>query len=508
VSVPAATVSGVTDLELLTADPTTFGVDALVIAVGQGDDGPVLLADPGLPGAVVERLASSLPLLGVRGGSDEVTRIPAGEGLAGRVLVLTGVGPVGQGETPTHEVLRRAAGAATRTLEAPASVALLLPTDGAAAVAAVAEGALLGAYRFRRYRPAEPEGPARLVLLTPLAGDDAALAAANRARVVAEAVNRTRDLVNTSPRDLFPQAMADEAAALAGEAGISVTTLDEGALREGGYGGLIGVGQGSTRPPRLVRLDYSPARGNGHVALVGKGITFDSGGLSIKPAKAMETMKCDMAGAAAVLHTVLAAAALSLPVRVTGWLALAENMPSGTAQRPSDVITIRGGTTVEVLNTDAEGRLVLADALTAACEEGPDVVVDVATLTGAQMIALGNQVAAAMGTDGVRGRLVQAAQTSGESMWPMPLPEELKSSLKSSVADLANMGERFGGMLVAGIFLQNFVGSTPWGHLDIAGPAFNEGNPRGYTPKGGTGFAVRTLLAFLEADVGEPAEGA
>jgi len=209
-------------------------------------------------------------------------------------------------------------------------------------------------------------------------------------------------------------------------------------------------------------------------------------------------MKLDMAGAAAVLHTVLAAAALELPVKVTGWLCLAENMPSASAQRPSDVITQRGGKTVEVLNTDAEGRLVLADGLAAAVEEKPDAVVDIATLTGAQMVALGSRVSAVMGTDTLRGQVVAAATAAGEQFWPMPLPAELRSSLKSAVADLANIGDRNGGMLVAGLFLQEFVGDTPWAHLDIAGPAFNEGQAWGYTPTGGTGVGVRTLLTLLE----------
>jgi leucyl aminopeptidase len=196
---------------------------------------------------------------------------------------------------------------------------------------------------------------------------------------------------------------------------------------------------------------------------------------------------------------VIAAAKLGLPVAVTGWLCLAENMPSGTAQRPSDVITIRGGKTVEVLNTDAEGRLVMADGLVAAVEEKPDVVLDIATLTGAQMVALGHRVSAVMGDDDVRAEVTAAAATSGELFWPMPLPDDLKAGLKSKVADLANIGDRFGGMLVAGLFLREFVGSTPWGHLDIAGPAFNERTAHGYTPVGGTGVGVRTLLALIEA---------
>ena len=316
--------------------------------------------------------------------------------------------------------------------------------------------------------------------------------------MLAAAVHATRDLVNTSPLDLFPEAFADAAKAAAKGTKVKVQVLDEKALAAGGYGGILAVGQGSARPPRLVKLTYAPARAKRSVALVGKGITFDSGGLSIKPAAGMEAMKSDMAGAAAVLHTVLAAAALELPVKVTGWLCLAENMPSGTAQRPSDVITQKGGTTVEVLNTDAEGRLVLADGLVAAVEEKPDVVVDIATLTGAQLVALGPRVSAVMGTEDARGAVLTAAARAGEAFWPMPLPEELRASLDSTVADLKNIGERFGGMLVAGLFLREFVGDTPWAHLDIAGPAFNEGAEHGPTPKGGTGVGVATMLALLE----------
>src|SRR5690606_29183938 len=238
--------------------------------------------------------------------------------------------------------------------------------------------------------------------VTPRARDNAAKRAVARAEVVAAAVHGARDLVNTAPIDLFPAAFADTARSAAKGTKVKVTVLDEKALAQGGYGGIIAVGQGSSRPPRLVKLTYAPSRAPRSVALVGKGITFDSGGLSLKPAKGMEAMKSDMAGAAAVPHTALAAAELELPVQVTGSLSLAENMPSGTAQRPSDVITQYGGKTVEVLNTDAEGRLVLADGLVAAVEEKPDLVVDVATLTGAQVVALGTRVSAVMGTDEAR----------------------------------------------------------------------------------------------------------
>ncbi|HWS58021.1 MAG TPA: leucyl aminopeptidase, partial [Actinotalea sp.] len=381
------------------------------------------------------------------------------------------------------------------------SVGLALPADDAAQVAAVAEGALLGAYAFTRYRQVTPTSrlAETIELASPLAADPAAQRAVDRAAVVARAVHATRDLVNTSPLDLFPAAFAEIARTEAKGTKVKVSVLDEKELAAGGYGGLVAVGQGSARPPRLVKVTWSPSRPTRTVALVGKGITFDSGGLSIKPAKGMEAMKSDMAGAAAVLHTVLAAAALGLPVAVTGWLCLAENMPSGTAQRPSDVITQRGGTTVEVLNTDAEGRLVLADGLVAACEENPDVVIDIATLTGAQVVALGTRVSAVMGTDETRALVVAAAETSGELFWPMPLPTELRATLTSKVADLANIGDRFGGMLTAGVFLREFVGDTPWAHLDIAGPSFNEGAAHDYTPVGGTGVGVRTLLSLLEA---------
>jgi len=319
--------------------------------------------------------------------------------------------------------------------------------------------------------------------------------------VLATAVTLARDLVNTGPSDLVPATFADRAGEVAAEAGIGITVLDEQALAEGGYGGILGVGQGSVHPPRLVRLEYAPPGASKALVLAGKGITFDSGGLSLKPAKAMETMKSDMGGAAAVLAAMQAIAALGLPVRVVGYLPLAENMPSGTAQRPSDVLTMYGGTTVEVLNTDAEGRLVLADALARSASDSPDVLVDVATLTGAQLVSLGPRVAGVMANDdALRDAVVDAAARAGEAMWAMPLPGELRKGLESSVADLTNVApDRNGGMLVAGLFLREFVPlGVRWAHLDIAGPAYNEGPPHGYTPKGGTGAATRTLVQIAQ----------
>lgn len=528
-----------TTLSLSAKDPAAIKADVLVVGVASGPSGPTLVGAQALPAALAARLADAAPGLGVTGAVDTLTRIPGDGTTAAPVIALVGVGrlPNRRGRLP-HESLRRAAGSAVRLLMGVGTVALALPAEGAEELAAVTEGALLGAYRFGRYRsgvaaaasgrPVQ-EPPSAVVVATPEARTGAARAAARRAEVLARAVHGTRDLVNTAPVDLPPAVFAETAAAAAGDLAVSVTVLDEKKLLKGGYGGLLGVGMGSARPPRLVRVGYAPEGATRHVALVGKGITFDSGGLSIKPAAGMEAMKSDMSGAAAVLHTVLAAAELGLPVAVTGWLCLAENMPSGTAQRPSDVLTVRGGRTVEVLNTDAEGRLVLADGIVAAGEEEPDVIIDVATLTGAQMVALGNRTSAIMANDEeLRTRLHEVSERAGEQFWPMPLPPELRSSMDSSVADIANIGERFGGMLVAGLFLQEFVptrplpaddpgdatGGTattpddatttattapvPWAHLDIAGPAFNTATAFGYTPAGGTGVAVRTLLAYLE----------
>jgi leucyl aminopeptidase len=490
---------------LTSANPARQTADALVVAVASSPAGPRVVGADWLPAETVEQVTGLAGVLGITGAADEVRRLPAAGKLAARTVVLTGVGAL-DAVAPDAETLRRAAGAALRELTGATSVAVALPAEDAEQVAAVAEGALFGAYAYTRYRSADAADAAapaaEITVLTPRARDKAVTKAVARAEVLAAAVHGVRDLVNAAPNDLYPAAFADAAKAAVkdtGAKGVKVTVLDEKALAAGGYGGILGVGQGSARPPRLVKVSYSPSRPAAKVALVGKGITFDSGGISIKPAAGMDAMKSDMAGAAAVLHTVLAAARLELPVAVTGWLCLAENMPSGTAQRPSDVLTIRGGKTVEVLNTDAEGRLVMADGLVAAVEEKPDVVLDIATLTGAQLVALGPRVSAVMGDDATRTEVVDAAGAAGEAFWPMPLPADLRAGLKSKVADIANIGDRFGGMLTAGLFLQEFVGSTPWAHLDIAGPAFNEKAPFGYTPAGGTGVGVRTMLALIEA---------
>jgi leucyl aminopeptidase len=325
--------------------------------------------------------------------------------------------------------------------------------------------------------------------------------AANRqalaeASILVEAQITVRTLINTPANLLGPADFAEAAHAMAAPLGIAVTILDEQALEEGGFGGILAVGRGSARPPRLVILTWSPPQATGTIALVGKGITFDSGGLSLKPGKSMETMKYDMSGAATVLGAIVAAARFALPITITAYLPLADNMPSGTAQHPGDIITVKGGGTIEVLNTDAEGRLVLADALVAAREASPDAIVDIATLTGTQVTALSDKIGAVLGSDTIREELLQAARTTGEPLWPLPLPAALRAVIDTPFADVKNTSGPQGATLTAGLFLRHFVGDTPWGHLDIAGPAYNHTEPHGHTPKGATGWGMRTLVTW------------
>jgi leucyl aminopeptidase len=475
--------------------PTATDADALVIGVFQGADGPVPAPDIEDIG-----LMAALDALGATGKPEEVTKIPTAGHIAVPVVVAVGLGPEpgasqDQAERQAYlERLRRAAGAAVRDLTSgkAARIAVALPAGQPDEAEAVALGALLGGYAFRRYRTnGTAPGDSELILHT--AHD----AAADRARILAEAMSLTRDLINTAPADMVPADLAAAAEQAAGVSGLTVQILDENELAKEGYGGILAVGMGSAHPPRLVRLQYTHPEAASTVVFAGKGITFDSGGLSLKPPKAMETMKSDMSGAAAVLGALQAIAALGPAVNVVGYLPLAENMPGGGAQRPSDVITIHGGKTVEVLNTDAEGRLVLADALARSGADAPALLIDVATLTGAQVVALGNRTAGVMASnDALAAQVADSARRAGEAMWPMPLPEDLRKGLESTVADIANVsGDRAGGMLVAGVFLREFVpDGVRWAHLDIAGPAFNDGSAYGYTPKGGTGSAVRTLV--------------
>ncbi|MCB5167131.1 leucyl aminopeptidase [Streptomyces bambusae] len=500
-----------TALTLSTAGAATLRADALVVGVAKGAKGAVVA--PGAEAvdqAFDGKLAAVLDAMGATGADGEVTKLPAPAGLKVPVVLAVGLGPVPEkDESYDEDALRRAAGVAARALSGTKKAAFALPVEDASAVTAVAEGALLGAYAFTAYQGGAKKaakadaakGPlGEVALLGAKPRDKEHKAAVERARIVAGEVNVARDLINTPPNDLTPEAFAAVASATAKELGVKVQILDEKALTKGGYGGIMGVGKGSENPPRLVKIAYTHPKAEKHLAFVGKGITYDSGGISLKPAGHNETMKCDMSGAAAVFSAVVAVAKLGLEVNVTGWLALAENMPSGSATRPGDVLRMYNGKTVEVLNTDAEGRLVLGDALTKASEENPDAIVDVATLTGAMVLALGNRTFGIMANDDAfRTSIHEIAEEVGEASWPMPLPADLRKGLDSPTADLANMGERMGGGLVAGIFLQEFLGEgITWAHLDIAGPAFHEGAPYGYTPKGGTGSAVRTLVRLAE----------
>jgi leucyl aminopeptidase len=502
-------------LTVRTADARSATVDALIIGVTEDPDGPVPAhGAEDVDAALGGTLTATLTALGATGKQDELTKIASAGAVAAPLIVAVGLGPADQGgERGRLESLRRAAGSAVRSLTGGkvASIALSLPARDEAETEAVALGALLGRYRFTRYRSAATGSAANgsaangngatpdLVVLSSVG------AAAGRAPALADAMILVRDLVNTSPADLYPETFAAEAQRVAVAAGLEIEVLDHVTLAGGGYGGLTGVGKGSDHPPRLVRVAYNHPKASRTVVFAGKGITFDSGGLSLKPPKAMEAMKSDMGGAAAVLGALQAIASLTPVINVVGYLAMAENMPGGHAQRPSDVITIFGGKTVEVLNTDAEGRLVLADVLARSAQDAPDLLVDVATLTGAQLIALGPRISGVMGSDDeVAAAVADAAGRAGEQAWAMPLPADLRKGLDSSVADIANVaGERFGGMLVAGLFLKEFVPDrVRWAHVDIAGPAFNEGEAYGYTSKGGTGAAVR-MLVQIATDVAD-----
>ncbi|MFT4044205.1 MAG: leucyl aminopeptidase [Gordonia sp. (in: high G+C Gram-positive bacteria)] len=478
----------------LVAPDTTAPSDTI-----PGDATPTLLIGDGLlDDAQATEISAALVSLGATGAHGEIISVPAPSSLAVATIVAVGVGSAES--LDDADTLRQAAGIVSRALDGRTQVATTLSD---AAIGPVAEGFFLGSYRFDLYRSEKTQPrklpPTTIRLIVEKSGKEAN-AELDRAIAIADSTAIARDLVNTPPSHLYPEEFAERARALGSKAGLKVEILDDKQLTEGGYGGIIGVGKGSSRLPRLVRLTHTGKKGAKKVALVGKGITFDTGGISIKPAAGMDQMTSDMGGAAAVIAATILAARLDLNVTVIATVPMAENMPSGTAQRPGDVLTQYGGTTVEVLNTDAEGRLVLADAIVRACEDQPDYLIDTATLTGAQIVALGNRTPGVMGTEAFRDRVAALSAEVGENAWSMPLPSELRADLKSRVADLANVtNHRSGGMLAAGLFLKEFVAEgVQWAHIDVAGPAFNTGGPWGYTPKGGTGVPVRTIARVLE----------
>jgi leucyl aminopeptidase len=489
-------------LALTTTTIADAAADAVVIGMVQNGDGVSLTSgSEGVDAAFEGGLLKVLTTLGATGKADEVVKVPTLGRLPAPLVVAVGLGKPAADGTVSAEQIRRASGAAARTL---AGTGRALSTLSTVDLQAAAEGSVLGAYSFGTYKSETDGTPlARVELASPAPGvTKEHRDVLKTATAVAEAVATARDLINTPPNDLYPASFAARAAALGASAGVTVEVLDEKALRKAGFGGVLGVGTGSVRPPRVVRMSYRGARPRKKVALVGKGITFDTGGISIKPASNMEEMTSDMSGAAAIVATMVLAAKLKYPLEIVATVPMAENMPSGAAYRPGDVLTMYGGKTVEVLNTDAEGRLILADAIVRASEDGPDYLIETSTLTGAQIVSLGRRTAGIMGEESLRDRVAAIAKATGEGGWAMPLPEELRGDLDSKVADLANVtGHRWGSMLAAGIFLSEFVpDGLPWVHIDIAGPAYNNGSPWGYTGKGGTGVPVRTLAALL-ADI-------
>ncbi|MFB7250653.1 leucyl aminopeptidase [Microbacterium sp. NPDC056234] len=470
---------------------------------GSAADAAVLVISETTPEALAAYpgLAEALEGVGFTGSAHAFARVHLPEVSSVPLAVVSAGSPA------TTSSVRDAAGTAARTLTGFATVSIGLTEDLAQFAAAAAEGAVYGGYRFDGYRSETGKSRADKIIVHGETLVDADIA---RAQTLGDAMALVKDLVAVPAQWQSPDDLARSAVESVADADISVEVLDETALAEQGFGGILGVGQGSDRPPRLVRLSYSPADAGRHIALVGKGITFDTGGLSLKPAASMVGMKFDMAGSATVLAAIRAIAALRLPVRVTAWMCIADNMPSGRATRPGDVLRMLDGTTVEVLNTDAEGRLVLADGLVAASRENPDVIIDVATLTGAILVALGHRHTGVMGSDDAVAEYLEAAGSVGEPAWALPLPEYMAESLQSPIADMinANMGDRAGGSMFAGLFLQRFIGRIgegddapriPWVHLDIAGSSEHSGAPYGFVDKGPTAATVRSLVAFAEA---------
>jgi len=489
------------ELILDSGDPLDSNADLLVIACSEGDltgTGHLERADARL-GGILRRAIT-----------DERFRAKAGQslvahtngGLPARRIGLLGIGP---GAEPAGRGLRIAAGSAVRlavSVGAPQVAFTWTGTDGAvAAIEGAAEGARLGAYRFDRYLTGERRqvtAPVALTLYPPATGDvQETRAALARSQTAARAVARARDLVNEPAGVMTPSRIADLAGGWGRDAGLQVEVLDRAACAKLGMGLFLAVAQGSSEEPRFIHLAWKPAGARRRVVLVGKGVTFDSGGLSIKTNEGMLDMKTDMAGAAAVLSAIVAVAEEKLSIEVHALAACTENMPSGSSYKLGDVLRSLDGKTVEINNTDAEGRLTLADALTFGLRLQPDVVLDFATLTGACIVALGPHTAGVMGNDETLAtEFLAAAEQSGEEMWRLPLPPRLAEQLKSEIADLKNTGERWGGALTAGLFLKEFVGNVPWIHVDIAGPS-SASKEQGHVGKGGTGFGALSILNYL-----------
>ena len=487
--------------------PASSSTDLLALFVPEGAVRKGKLADAQLRdldsalGGLLRRVAEEEEFTGKEG--QQLTLHTHGK-LGAQRLVVIGLGKGARGADRQRDALRNAAAKAVKAARAAGAKTLGLAwaqEDAAAEAQAIAEGAALGAYRFDKYlREKKPLKLQEVRLLAPKAAQEA-MALGER---IAKATCLARDLVNEPAGRITPAALAAAARAVAEEHGLGIQVLGRAQIRKLGMNLFLGVAQGSVEEPQLVRMSYEPARGGkgAPLALVGKAITFDSGGLSIKTASGMETMKVDMAGAAAVIAAMSLVGQEKPPFAVRGYFGACENMPSGTAYKPGDVIAGKNGLSVEVLNTDAEGRLVLADVLAWAVEEKPAAIVDLATLTGAIMVALGPWIAGLFcNDDAFAGEVLDAAQAAGEPVWRMPLPPDMEELIKSPIADLKNTGGRYGGSINAALFLQHFVKpergpKIPWAHLDIAGPASID-RERGYNARGGTGAGVRLLAELI-----------
>ena len=498
-----------TSYTLRSASPAKTRADVVVVGVLTTDKGPeVAEGGADVAAAYGRKFRPLLAQLGFTGKAGESVKVPTAGTIASPLLVLVGLG---EARKLTPVAVRRAAGVAARSVSNAATVALALPSVTARTSWALSEGYLLGGYTFTDYKQDtkdEKKDAPEVVVLSPIARQQGAISAFDRAQAIAAATVRVRDWVNMPASDLNPPSFADAVTAVhrtvtkgRGAPKIGIKVWDEKELAEDRCGGILAVGGGSATPPRMVRLTWAPEGATTHVALVGKGITYDSGGYWIKPAASMKDMKEDMAGAATVISALFLIAELGLPVKVTAWAPMAENMISGSAMRPGDVMTARNGKTVEIINTDAEGRLILCDAMALATEEKPDAIVDIATLTGHMVVALGERIAGVMGDDDVVAALESAAEGAGEAVWRMPLPEEMRERVRSSkVADLSGYdGMRWGGGLFAAAFLREFTDGVPWGHLDIAGPGYNPGGTFGHVTSGGTGFGLATLVDYVAA---------
>lgn len=472
--------------------------DAFIIATCKGEEGLEVPAGSLLGGSQLKAAFEALVAVGAKGTAGEVVRIPAPAKAGATSIIAVGLGSPEQVDA---EAVRRAAGSAGRALKGIDSAVADFAHFG---LVPAVEGIILGGYVYKGIHTEDDADAAQRATVSFISSDKSEAAAFEAAKVTAEAVITARDLVNTPSNILYPASYAELLKQEGEKAGLSVDVLDEKELEAQGFGGIIAVGKGSARPPRLVRMAWEPKKAAKHVALVGKGITFDTGGISLKPGAGMWDMISDMGGSAAMASVAIAAAQLKLPVKVTAYLPLAENMPSANASRPGDVITHYGGITSEVLNTDAEGRLVLADAIARASEDNPDVLIETATLTGAQIVALGDRTAGIMGTEELRDHLAALGRSVGENAWAMPLLEEHDEEIKSAAADIRNIsGSRSGGMEYAGTYLGKFVGEgIEWAHIDIAGPSYNNAAPYGYTPKKATGVPVRTVIAALREYAG------